>query len=146
MTPANKEASTPTALSPWTQPSPWMQWIYLALAVAGAIFPWLANAEFIREYGQTFDLSQFIELANANPAARSLSRDLLIGATAVTIWIINEARRLKMRGLWIVLLGSVTIAFAFAAPLFLFLRERRLLEISREATDKPLIADHAPRD
>jgi hypothetical protein len=118
-------------------PSFWLQWVYLALAVAGAIFPWLANAEFIRDYGQTFDLTQFIELANANSAARSLSRDLLIGATAVTIWIITEARRLKVRGLWIVLLSSVTIAFAFAAPFFLFLRERRLIEISRDRSTTP---------
>lgn len=130
------EATVVADLSTAASPSPWLQWIYLALAVAGAIFPWLANAEFIRDYGQAFDLAQFIELANANPAARSLSRDLLIGATAVTIWIITEARRLKMRGLWIVLLGSVTIAFAFAAPFFLFLRERRLLEISRVSSTK----------
>ena len=144
MTPASNEAvSVPssettvaTALITSASPSPWLQWIYLALAMGGAIFPWLANAEFIRDYGQAFNLPQFIELANANPAARSLSRDLLIGATAVTIWIISEARRLKMRGLWIVLLGSVTIAFAFAAPFFLFLRERRLLEISRGSSTK----------
>ena len=132
----SSEATVATVLITSASPSPWLQWIYLALAVVGAIFPWLANAEFIRDYGQAFDLAQFIELANANPAARSLSRDLLIGATAVTIWIISEARRLKMRGLWIVLLGSVTIAFAFAAPFFLFLRERRLLEISRGSSTK----------
>ncbi|WP_255094093.1 DUF2834 domain-containing protein [Synechococcus sp. J7-Johnson] len=116
--------------------TPWLQWIYLSLAVFGAIFPWLANVQFIRDYGDAFNLAQFIELANANPAARSLSRDLLIGATAVTIWIVSETRRLKMRGLWLVLLSSVTIAFAFAAPFFLFLRERRLLEISRGISTK----------
>jgi hypothetical protein len=101
------------------------------MALCGAVFPWLANAEFIAQYGAAFDLRQFMQLANANPAAQSLSRDLLIGASAFTLWIIVEARRLKMRGLWIVLLGSVTIAFAFAGPFFLFLRERRLLELSR---------------
>lgn len=139
MTPARNPASdtSNTLITAPPVPSPWLQWLYLALAVGGAVFPWLANADYIREYGQAFDLTQFIELANANPAARSLSRDLLIGASAITIWIIVEARRLKMRGLWIVLLSSVTIAFAFAAPFFLFLRERRLLEISRGASTQP---------
>lgn len=139
MTPASNPASetSNTGITTPLVPSPWLQWLYLALAVGGAVFPWLANADYIREYGQAFDLTQFIELANANPAARSLSRDLLIGASAITIWIIVEARRLKMRGLWIVLLSSVTIAFAFAAPFFLFLRERRLLEISRGASTQP---------
>jgi len=112
----------------------WLQWIYLSLAISGAILPALANIEFMRLYGPAFNIQLFIELANANPAAQSLSRDLMIGAGAVTIWIVTESRRLKMRHLWIVLLSSFTIAFAFAAPLFLLLRERRLVEISNEST------------
>jgi hypothetical protein len=110
-----------------------LAWLYLALAIAGGIFPWLANLAFIREYGQSFDFGLFVKLANANPAAQSLSRDLAIGATAVTVWMVNESRRLKMRGLAWVLLSCVTIAFAFGAPLFLHLRERRLAEIEPQA-------------
>jgi hypothetical protein len=109
-----------------------LAWFYLALAIAGGVLPWMANLDFMRDYGASFDLKVFIDLANANPAAQSLSRDLLIGATAVTTWIIVESRRLQMRNLWLVLLSSVTIAFAFAAPFFLFLRERRLAELARE--------------
>lgn len=118
--------STPT-------PRPWLAWLYLALAVAGGVLPWLANLDYMRAYGSSFDLGLFVQLANANPAAQSLSRDLLVGASAVTIWMVVESRRLQMRHLWLVLLSSVTIAFAFAAPLFLFLRERRLLELARQA-------------
>ncbi|MEA5441345.1 DUF2834 domain-containing protein [Cyanobium gracile] len=116
----------------------WVSWLYLALAVAGAILPWLANLDFIRSAGATFDLGLFIRQANANPAARSLSSDLAIGATAVTIWMVRESRRLGMRGLGWVLLSCVTIAFAFGAPLFLHLRERRLLELSRLDQESPV--------
>lgn len=112
-------------------PRPWLAWLYLALAIAGGVLPWLANVDFMRQYGNSFDLGQFVQLANANPAAQSLSRDLLVGATAVTIWMVVESRRLQMRHLWLVLLSAVTIAFAFAAPFFLFLRERRLAELAR---------------
>lgn len=112
---------------------PALAWIYLALAVAGGVLPWLSNLQFIREYGGSFDIAQFIALANANPAAESLSRDLLVGASAITVWMIVESRRLQMRHLWIVLLSAGTIAFAFAAPFFLFLRERRLAEMARTA-------------
>jgi hypothetical protein len=108
----------------------WLAWLYLSLALAGALLPWLANLDFIRTYGSPFNLGLFVSLANDNPAATSLSRDLLIGASAVTVWIVSESRRLKMRGLPWVLLASVTIAFAFAAPLFLYLRERRLRELA----------------
>lgn len=110
-----------------------IQWLYLALAVAGAILPWMANLEFIRISDGPFDLGLFIRMANSNPASQSLSRDLLIGATAFTIWMVNEARRMNIRGLWLALLCSVTLAFACGAPLFLFLRERRLLELSHES-------------
>jgi len=110
----------------------WLSFVYLFFAVAGAILPTIANIEFARNYGPGFDLTKFIELANINPAAQSLSRDLAIGAGAITIWIISEARRLRVKYLWVVLLSTFTIAFAFAAPLFLFLRERRLMELERE--------------
>ena len=113
---------------------PWLAWLYLALAVAGGVLPWLANLDYMRAYGSSFDLGLFVQLANANPAAQSLSRDLLVGASAVTIWMVVESRRLQMRHLWVVLLSSVTIAFAFAAPLFLCLRERRLAELARQAS------------
>lgn len=109
-----------------------MAWLYLSLAIAGAILPWLANVAFIRQYGAAFDLTLFVGLANVNPAAQSLSRDLAIGATAVTFWMVSEAKRLKIKGLAWVLLSAVTIAFAFAAPLFLYLRERRLAELKRQ--------------
>lgn len=109
----------------------WLKWLYLGLAMAGAILPWLANWEFIQIHGSPLDLGLFIRLANANPAAQSLSRDLIVGATAVTIWMVSESRRLGMRGLIWVLLSCLTIAFAFGAPLFLYLRERRLEELNR---------------
>lgn len=117
----------------------WIAWLYLALAVAGGILPWLANLDFIRAEGAAFDLGLFIRQANANPAARSLSSDLAVGATAVTIWMVSESRRLGMRGLGWVLLSCVTIAFAFGAPLFLHLRERRLLELSRLGQESPVL-------
>ncbi len=117
----------------------WIAWLYLALAVAGGILPWLANLDFIRAEGAAFDLGLFIRQANANPAARSLSSDLAVGATAVTIWMVRESRRLGMRGLGWVLLSCVTIAFAFGAPLFLHLRERRLLELSRLGQESPVL-------
>ncbi len=122
-----------TAMESRTSPQPWLAWLYLALAIAGGVLPWMANLAYMREYGSSFDIGLFIALANANPAAQSLSRDLLVGASAITIWIVVESRRLQMRHLWLVLLSSVTVAFAFAAPFFLFLRERRLAELVRQA-------------
>jgi hypothetical protein len=84
----------------------------------------------MHQHGSGFDFSLFVQLANANPAAASLSRDLAVAASAVTIWMVIEARRLSIKGLGWVLLSCVTVAFAFGCPLFLYLRERRLAELA----------------
>ncbi|MEB3172650.1 MAG: DUF2834 domain-containing protein [Cyanobacteriota bacterium] len=119
-------------MNPVAQGHSGLRYLYLALAVAGAILPWLANVAFMQSYGPSFDVGLFVRLANANPAAASLSRDLAIAASAVTIWMVSESRRLGMRGLGWVLLSCITIAFAFGCPLFLYLRERRLCELQAE--------------
>ena len=109
----------------------WLKWVYLLLAILGAVLPTLSNIEFIRSYGPYFDIKLFIELANNNPASQSLSRDLLVGSSAVFLWIISESKRLEMKNLWIVILTTFTIAFAFSAPLFLYFRELRIEEMNR---------------
>ena len=109
----------------------WLKWIYLILAIAGAVLPTLANIEFVRDYGPSFDIPLFIELANNNPASQSLSRDLFVGSLAIFFWIFSESKRLEMKNLWIVVLTTFLIAFAFSAPLFLYLRELRIEEINR---------------
>jgi hypothetical protein len=135
-------------VTPPAQPQPaseqsarWLQALYLILAIAGALWPWLANVDFIQAYGTAGNLGLFVQLANANPAASSLSRDLAIGATAVVIWMVSESRRLQMRGLGWVLLSCVTVAFACGAPLFLYLRERRLAELARSTPPIPPLTD-----
>ena len=106
-----------------------LSYLYLFLSILGAILPMMANFDYAMEYGKSFDIKNFISLANANPAAQSISRDLLVGASAVFIWIVNESKKLSIKNMWIVYIGTFLIAFAFSAPFFLFLRERRIIEI-----------------
>ena len=77
------------------------------------------------------DWAAGLALANANPAAQSISRDLLVGASAIFIWIVNESKKLNMKNMWVVYIGTFLIAFAFSAPFFLFLRERRIIELEK---------------
>ena len=107
-----------------------LSYFYLFLAILGAILPTISNFHFASEYGFTFDIKKFIELANDNPAAESISRDLFISASAIFLWIVNESKKLAIKNMWIVYLGTFLIAFAFSAPLFLFLRERRIIELN----------------
>ena len=110
-----------------------LPWIYLVLSVFGAILPWQANLEFMQmNPGGGFNFQTFIQDANINAASRSLNRDLLIAASAFSIWIIAEGKKLEIKGWWITLIVSFSISFACGGPLFLYLRERKLIAINAE--------------
>lgn len=101
------------------------QLIYLLLSLSGLVLTGQANWHFAQQVG-TFDLARFIADASSTYAAQSLSWDLVVGSTAVLIWMVAEAKRIGMRhAVWPILL-SVSVAFACGAPLFLMLRERHL--------------------
>ena len=99
--------------------------LYLGLAALGLVIPWYYNFLFMQEAGG-FELMMFIkECFTTNPAS-SITVDLLIGASAFSLWMIVESFRIKMRHVWVYFVLSTFVAFALAAPLCLFMRERHL--------------------
>lgn len=62
----------------------------------------------------------------ANATASSLAVDLFIVASAASIFIIIEGTRLQMKRSWLYVAISFVTAVAFAFPLFLAMRERRI--------------------
>ena len=94
--------------------------IYLLLSVAGLIGTWYFNLLAIRQ-GRDF----FADWGSS-PAVLSATTDLLIAASAASIFIFYESKRLKMKYGWLFILGSFVTAIAFTFPLFLAFRERKL--------------------
>ena len=43
-----------------------LSYVYLILAILGAVFPMISNYNFALEYGSNFDIIKFIQLANIN--------------------------------------------------------------------------------
>jgi hypothetical protein len=99
---------------------------YLALAVLGTAATWVFNLRFVAESGGAFDVLAFLRAGYANSASSSLTNDLLVALAAFLVWSHAEARRLGMRRWWLYPALAFGIAFAFAFPLFLFVRDRRL--------------------
>jgi hypothetical protein len=99
---------------------------FLLLAVAGLVLPWYHNIAFMQQAGGVFELQAFIAGVFANHASSSIGWDIAIACAAFIIWMLGEARRLGMRHAWLYVVATFGIAFAFAAPLFLFMRERHL--------------------
>ena len=113
------------------------QVIYLSLTVAGFIWPGVYLVQFITETKsevassdllQVFDLPTFIEQVWANAASSFVAADLTIVLLIAIIFMVIESRRLKLR-FWGVYIGLIfLISFAFGFSLFMFVRERKLVE------------------
>ena len=101
------------------------QWLYAALALAGFLGTLVFNLQYVREAGG-FDVAGFVAGGFANPAAGSLTVDLLVALAAFLVWSFVEARRLGMRHWWAYLAVTFLVAFAVAFPLYLLARDRRL--------------------
>ena len=103
-----------------------LAFVYLVLAVAGLIGTWWFNVFAIVQ------MADYIgDLVNSGPAVSSITVDLLIAATAGSVFIIVEARRLRIRFGWLYVVGAGLTAFAFTFPLFLAMRQRHLTRIAR---------------
>lgn len=102
--------------------------VYLSLAAIG-----LVGTAYFNITGFTAVNGNFFAAWFANPAVSSLSVDLLVSASAASIFIIIEGRRLGMKWPWLYVLGSFVTAVAFVFPLFLAMRERHVDSPSAKA-------------
>lgn len=108
-----------------------LQWIYGACAVAGVVATMVFNLQFIAEHGG-FSVITFVTENYVNNASASITNDLLVVVAAFLIWSFVEARRLAMRYWWCYPVLTFAVAIAFAFPLFLLFRERRLTEMASQ--------------
>lgn len=106
--------------------------VYLVVAIIGLIGTWALNIVAITQQSSFFG-----EWFANGPATQSLQVDLLVLAVASGIFIVIEGRRIGMRWAWVFLPLAAVTAAAFAVPLFLALRERRVSTRGSAAT-RPL--------
>ena len=107
-----------------------LSFVYLAFAIAGLIWPWYYNLQFMLNSDEPFTITRFLSDGMHSPLSSSSTVDLLIGASVGLMWMIIEGARLKMRYLWLYFGLTFLIAFAFTFPFFLFMRERKLMAMS----------------
>jgi hypothetical protein len=108
--------------------------LYLLLAIAGVIMTWYYNLQFIAESGGSFDFAEFMAAGATNAASQSLSWDLAIACLAGLLWIFFESKRLGMRFFWLYIILAFSVAYAFAFPLFLFVRQGKLESMQDQQT------------
>jgi hypothetical protein len=109
--------------------SPKAFWVYLSISAIGLVVTAYFNVQSVL----TPSSGSFLESWFANPSVSSLSWDLLATASAASIFIILEGRRLGIRLYWLYVVASFVTAVGFTFPLFLAMRERQLARLPKEA-------------
>jgi hypothetical protein len=106
-----------------------LQVFYSVLAIIGLFVTWYFNLQ-PRE-------TNFIADLYATSASSSFTNDLLVVVTAFLVWSFIETGRLKISYWWWLacFIFTFLIAAAFTVPLYLLLRERRIIAM-QEAIDK----------
>lgn len=97
--------------------------VYLALAVIGAVVPWIFFFGFFRAEGLA---GNFLGSLFVNGAAGGAAADLLISSAVFWIVLFTEGRRLGVARPWLYVVVNLFIGLSCALPLFLWAREGRL--------------------
>ncbi|RZT85332.1 uncharacterized protein DUF2834 [Pseudonocardia sediminis] len=102
------------------RPTDLRQIVYGVLAVVGLVGTWYFNLA----HGS--DLSTYVPDWFTTAASSSAAVDLIVAFVAGAVFMVAEGRRVGMRLAWVFPVVGLLVAFAFAFPLFLLLRERAL--------------------
>jgi hypothetical protein len=101
-----------------------MKRLYLVLAIAGFVLPYVFFVSFLAENG--LDLPLLVEQLFANQISAFFALDLVI--TAVTFWVFlyHDAQAWEMGYLWVYVLSTLLVGPSFAVRLYLYVREKRI--------------------
>ncbi|ASP19865.1 K+-transporting ATPase, A chain [Antarctobacter heliothermus] len=101
-----------------------LRWLWLALALWGAVHPMYYFLTFLS--GNGWDLVALIDAWYVNDSTRGLTWDLTIAALVLTVWIVAEV---TVRRNWSALLAipaTFCIGLSCGLPLYLWFRSRRI--------------------
>jgi len=96
---------------------------YLIATIVGTILPWIPFFPFIID-NECSPIS-IIQALYVNGATSGLSNDFFLSCIVFWIFVIIDARHLKLKNWWFVLPTAPFIGLSMAFPAYLFLREHQ---------------------
>jgi hypothetical protein len=112
-------------------------WTYGVIAFGALIATWSQNLRFFAEDGNG-GLWGFLKACYANPAAASITNDIIFVLAAAFVLMVVEARRLGVRHVWVYMVLSFVVALSVAFPLFLLARQLRLARAEAPSVPPPV--------
>lgn len=98
--------------------------VYALIALLALVATWSQTIAYTHSGAAFF--GTFWQDTRVNAASRNISADALMLSMSVVILMVVEARKYRMRLVWLYILGGVFIAISVTVPLFLLAREIRI--------------------
>jgi hypothetical protein len=106
--------------------------VYLALAVLGALVPYVFFADFLRAQSPTTALPAFLSALFANGAVGGFTADILIASLVFWTWMAQDLRERARAGgagadarrMWPFVVLNLGIGLSCALPAYLWARSR----------------------
>ena len=107
-----------------------MRFVYLVLCMLGTLLPLSQFVPWLSANGLAIGL--LVQEAFSLPVAAFAWWDVVISALVTLVFILSEGRRLEVKHLWLPVMGLCAVGVSLALPLFLLLREQRLIRLNAD--------------
>jgi hypothetical protein len=99
--------------------------LYLVFCLLGLLLPYSQFVPWIIEH-HALNMPLFMRDLFANRISAFFALDVIVAAIVLFVFIQSEGRRLRVRLLWLPMLGTVFVGVSLGLPLFLYLRQSKL--------------------
>ena len=99
--------------------------LYLVFCLLGLLLPYSQFVPWIIEH-HALNMPLFMRDLFANRISAFFALDVIVSAIVLLLFIQSEGRRLRVRLLWLPMLGTVFVGVSLGLPLFLYLRQSKL--------------------
>ena len=105
-----------------------MKYVYLILAILGAIIPLSEFIPFLNKNG--LDFSILLKQAFDNHISAFAWFDVIITVIVIVVMTVDLGKKSEVKHLWLPIVASFTVGASFGLPLLMFIRELQLRKVS----------------
>lgn len=93
--------------------------IYFVLCLLGFVLPYSQFVPWVITHG--LDVQLFFRELFSTYIGGFFGMDVIVSACVLTLFVIVEGRRLRMKKIWVPVVGTFLVGVSFGLPLFLYL-------------------------
>ncbi len=98
-----------------------LKYIYLTLCIIGTIVPYASFVPWLAVNGVNIPL--LVREIMSSPVTMFGWLDVVVSAIVLFVFIFSERQNIKVKYMWLSIVGTLTVGVSLGLPLYLFLRE-----------------------